>query len=149
MCFYMIIFCLPSLLWHIFGPPSFLSPFFCPLHNKCGHPCPRKTKSVSWPPFSTCSGGLKTKLGKPNAIPIITVLTFWFRMVPFFNGRSEVKCLDFEWWLAWTILQEDFFIFIRLSVQIKHHMPSLFSASSFGIIDLDYYGIGSRTDYPY
>ena len=46
------------------------------------------------------SGGSKTKLGKPNTIPIPNVLMFWFRMVRFSNGLSETKSSDFEWWLA-------------------------------------------------
>ena len=41
---------------------------------------------------------------KPNAVPIPNILMFWFRMVSFSNGQSEVKCLDFEWQLDWTIL---------------------------------------------
>ena len=49
------------------------------------------------------SGGLKTELGKLNAIPIPNILMFWFRMVLFLNGLSEAKRSDFEWQLAWTI----------------------------------------------
>ena len=55
------------------------------------------------------SGGSKTELEKPNAIPIPNVLMFWFRMVPFLNGWSESKCSDLEIQLASTILKDEIF----------------------------------------
>ena len=66
--------------------------------------------------FETIRGGSKTILGKLNTIPIPNVLMFRFRMVLFLIGRSEVKRLDFEWWLACVVECKDVRLHILMSM---------------------------------
>ena len=64
------------------------------------------------------SGGSKTELGKPNTIPIPNVLMFWFRMVPFSNGRLSPNHSKSEH-SKWPLKSRSFYICTFLSLYIK------------------------------